>query len=106
MRARRRLRHRALDHDLDQLARAFAVARHLLGEIGQHVVEAPRGNALQPRIGGAGDARRAARAAPVANASSVSEVEVSPSMVTALKVSATPSLQQRLQRARARSARR
>ncbi len=31
-------------------------------------------------------------AAPVAKASSVSEVEVSPSMVTALKVSATPSL--------------
>ena len=32
---------RALDDDLDQLARAFAVARHLLGEIGQHGVEAP-----------------------------------------------------------------
>src|SRR5262249_17459412 len=31
-----------------------------------------------------------AAAAPVANASSVSEVDVSPSMVTALKVSATP----------------
>ncbi|OZA78924.1 MAG: hypothetical protein B7X76_09555, partial [Azorhizobium sp. 39-67-5] len=29
-------------------------------------------------------------AAPVANSSSVSEVEVSPSMVTALKVSRTP----------------
>ena len=27
---------RALDDDLDQLARAFAVARHLFGEIGQH----------------------------------------------------------------------
>jgi len=27
---------RALDNDLDQLAGAFAVARHLLGEIGQH----------------------------------------------------------------------
>ena len=36
------------------------------------------------------DARRAG-AAPVAKASSVSEVEVSPSMVTALKVSTTPS---------------
>ena len=47
-----------------------------------------------------------AAAAPVANAISVSEVEVSPSMVTALKVSVTPSLEQRLQRARARSARR
>ena len=31
-------------------------------------------------------------AAPVANAISVSEVEVSPSMVTALNVSVTPSL--------------
>ena len=36
--------------------------------------------------------RGASEAAPVANASSVSEVEVSPSMVTALKVSVTPSL--------------
>jgi len=40
-----------------------------------------------------------AAAAPVAKASSVSDVEVSPSMVTALKVSSTPALQQRLQRA-------
>ncbi|MNC97601.1 hypothetical protein D3C83_153050 [compost metagenome] len=35
---------------------------------------------------------RGAFAAPVAKAISVSEVEVSPSMVTALKLSATPSL--------------
>ena len=36
--------------------------------------------------------RGAPAALPVANIISVSEVEVSPSMVTALKVSATPSL--------------
>ena len=103
--ARRLLRHRALDHDLDELARAFAVARHLFGEIGQHGVErfAER---HQARVAGAGDARRAARAAPVAKASSVSEVEVSPSMVTALKVSVDAFAQQRLQRRRARSAHR
>ena len=88
---RRCFRHRAVDHDLDQLARAFAVARHLLGEIGEHGEEAPC-ESREPRIGGAADLGAPfAAAAPVAKASSVSEVEVSPSMVTALKVSATPS---------------
>ena len=49
---RRFLRRRALDDDLDQLARAFAVARHLLGEIGEHGVKA-FAERLQARIGGA-----------------------------------------------------
>ena len=58
--ARRFFRRRALDDDLDQLARAFAVARHLLGEIGEHGVEAlaERG---EPRIGQPRDLRDAAR---------------------------------------------
>src|SRR6202041_733709 len=43
--------------DLDQLARAFAVPRHLLGEIGEHGAER-LGKAGQPRIAGAADFRR------------------------------------------------
>ena len=39
----------AFDHDLDQLARAFAVARDLLGEIGEHALEG-FAEVLQPRI--------------------------------------------------------
>ena len=86
------VRHRAFDRDFDELARALAVARDLLGEIAQHRVEA-----LAEVASAAG--RRAAifgaprlAAAPVANAINVSEVDVSPSTVTALNVSATPSL--------------
>jgi len=85
----------AVDDDLDQLAGAFAVARHLRGEICQHSRNAftnaftwVAGTVIfwcdheQPRTG--------------SKASSVSEVEVSLSMVTALKVSSTRS-EQRLQ---------
>ena len=44
--------------DLDQLARAFAVARHLLGQIGEHAMQRLL-ESLQARVGGARDARRA-----------------------------------------------
>ena len=78
--------------DLDQLARAFAVAGHLFGKIGEHLEErlgkAFRRGSLARLIFGA----PFAAAAPVAKASSVSDVEVSLSMVTALKVSSTPLL--------------
>jgi hypothetical protein len=57
--ARRSFRHRALDHDLDQLARAFAVARHLFGEIGEHGVEG-----LAERTSGADRGARLMRGAP------------------------------------------
>ena len=90
MRRAERLRRRALDDDLDQLARALAVARDLLGEIGEHAARTPRG---RPSAADRSRARSSARlrAAPVAKASSVSEVEVSPSIVTALNVSTTAS---------------
>ena len=55
----RTLRHRALDHDLNELARALAVAGHLLGEIGEHGVKA-LAQRRQPRIGHGRDLRRAA----------------------------------------------
>ena len=51
---------RALDDDLDQLARAFAVARHLLGEIGEHGIKA-LAKGREPRIGRARDLGDAAR---------------------------------------------
>ena len=73
---------RALDPHLDELARAFAVAHHLMGEIEQKLVERAR-NAPSARISGVGD-WRARPAAPVANSSSVSEVDVSLSTVIAL----------------------
>ena len=79
----------ALDADLDELARALAVAHDLMGEIEQHLVErAAEGG--EARVGGVGDlgAPRLA-AAPVANSSSVSEVEVSLSTVIALKLRCT-----------------
>ena len=78
---------RALDIDLDELARAFAVAHHLLRKIAQELVErAPeRGGA---RIGGVLDLRRAP-AAPVAKIISVSEVDVSLSTVIALNERST-----------------
>ena len=93
--ARRFFRHRAFDHDLDQLARAFAVARDLLGEIGEHALQRLL-NVLERAGRRARDARTSA-ALPVAKIISVSEVEVSPSMVTALNVSTTPSSSMRLQ---------
>ena len=86
--------------DLDELARALAVAHHLLREVEQHLVErAPE------RGRGAGRRRRRSRArracaAPVANSSSVSEVEVSLSTVMALNERVDRLRQQRLQRRR------
>ena len=91
------LRGGAVDDDLDQLGRAFAVADDLFGEIGQHRVERLR-KRLQARVAGAADLRcTVARGGPVAKASSVSDVEVSPSTVMALKLALVAALEQRLQ---------
>ena len=81
---------RALDRHLDLVPRALAVPRDLAGEIEQHLGE--RGpEAVEPGIGGIRDlaGSRAAAAAPVAMRSSVSEVEVSESTVTELKLGST-----------------
>src|SRR5664280_3886876 len=55
--ARRSLRHRAFHHDLDQLAGAFAVARDLLGQIGQYLLQRPL-KILQARIARDGEGAR------------------------------------------------
>src|SRR5262249_44956868 len=78
---------RPFDDHLDKLARPLAVAGDLLGKRIEHLLERAA-EVAQAAVAGA----PRARAAPVANASSVSDVEVSLSTVTALKLSTTPSL--------------
>ena len=76
------------DAHRDEFGRPLAVLHHLVREIAQHLGE--RGaEAREPRIVRQAQfaARPATRPLPVANSSSVSLVEVSPSMVMALKVS-------------------
>ena len=90
---------RALDVDRDELARAFAVAHHLMGEIAQELSSARRKAAA--RGSAASSIGGASLAAPVANSISVSEVEVSLSTVIALNERLHRFRQHRLQRAAA-----
>ena len=96
MRLARLARGGAGDAHLDELARALAVAHDLLGEIEQHLVERARNAARRGSAASAISGRRAS-AAPVANISSVSEVEVSLSTVMQLNELCTRLRQQRLQ---------
>ena len=73
--------------DLDELRQALTVARDLLGKVAAEVGERrPEKLPSAGRVGVERTARPRAAAAPVAKASSVSEVEVSPSIVIALKL--------------------
>ena len=72
----------AAHRDRDQLLRALAVAHHLLGQVEQHLLER-RAKAGERGIVGAATGA-GWPACPVANSSSVSEVEVSLSTVIAL----------------------
>ena len=74
----------------DELARALAVAGDLLGEVDQEVVERLPKGCQAPVVGSVIAGAPSAAAAPVANRSSVSEVEVSPSTVTQLKLLSAP----------------
>ena len=75
--------------DLDELGRALPVAHDLLREVAAEIATSAARKAAAPagRDSRLGTPRAAA--APVAKASTVSEVEVSPSMVMALKLPAT-----------------
>ena len=75
----------AVDGDLDEFARAFAVLHHLMREIEQHLVERPA-EIGERAIAGAAYLRRAALCRRAGGeSSSVSEVEVSLSTVMVLK---------------------
>ena len=92
------------DLDRDELGRALAVASRPGGRGRAAPPRAQRGNrASRGRRRGDRGAPRAA-AVPVANSSSVSLVEVSPSTVMQLKVSSAPSRQQGPAAPRGRSA--